>query len=236
MIKILLINILLSSTLFAEDRREDRYKEAEKQRALWEIEQEEAVKRWRKDMQKDRLLIQKYFKGDLFKQFDKEIEKVLKSSDPGSFQNFFDKKNVDKLLKGSKVTNNLGEGDFRWIETPLEKILILKMTLKEDAPFEIKIENNHIILKGEVTQEREQRTGTGSHFYKKSRTVMRTFSVPSGVDQTRVEFENKAGKILIKLPKTKVSDIYKRDKFLRPKKKLGPKISPLLKSDGDITI
>ncbi|MFT6069281.1 MAG: hypothetical protein ACJAT2_003470 [Bacteriovoracaceae bacterium] len=234
--KILLLILIFSSALWAQSNKDERYKEAQRQRSLWEKEQEEAIKRWREDMQKDRLLIQKYFKSDLFKQFDKEIEKVLKSTDPGLFQNFFDDKNIDRLLKGSDISSDLEEGDFRWIETPLEKILILKMDLKEDAPFEIKIENNHIILKGEVVEEKEEKTEAGSNYYKKSRTVMRTFSVPSGVDASKVKFENKGGKILIKLPKTKVSDIYKRDKRLRPKKKKVPAITPLPKSDGDITI
>jgi hypothetical protein len=230
------IFVLFSASSFSEEGLEDRRKEAEKQRQQWEAEQQEAIKRWRKDMQKDRLLIQKYFKSDLFKRFDKEIEKVLKSSDPGLFQKFFDDKNIDKLIKGSGLSKGLGEEDFHWIETPTQKILILKMSLKENAPFEIKIENNHIIVKGEVVEKKEQRTTSGSNYFMASRLVERTFSVPSGVDPSKVSFENKTGQILIQLPKSKVSDIYKRDLRLRPKKSNDPAIKPLPKSDGDTTI
>lgn len=237
MMKIIVFSILfLPSVCFGQDSFKDRLKEAERQREDWEASQQEAIKRWRKDMQKDRQLIQKYFKSDLFKRFDKEIEKVLKSSDPGLFQNFFDDKNIDKLLSGSGLKKALGEGDFRWIETPTQKILILKMNLKENAPFEIKIENNHIVVKGEVVEEKEQKTSAGSNYYKATRKVDRTFSVPSGVDPEKVSFEDKGGEILVKLPKTKVSDIYNRDNRLRPKKKISPVISPIPKAEGDTTI
>ena len=162
---LILFFIFISTSLFCEEDFEARRLEQEKQLREWEAEQQEAIKRWRKDMEKDRQLIQKYFKGDIFKQFNKEIDKVLKSTDPGLFQNFFDDKNIDKLLKGSGLSSGLKEGDFRWIETPLEKILILKMKLKEDAPFEIKIENNHIIIKGEITETIDQKTEAGTNFF-----------------------------------------------------------------------
>lgn len=233
---LILFFIFISAPLFCEEDFEVRRLEQEKQLREWEAEQQEAIKRWRKDMEKDRQLIQKYFKGDIFKQFNKEIDKVLKSTDPGLFQNFFDDKNIDKLLKGSGLSNGLKEGDFRWIETPLEKILILKMKLKEDAPFEIKIENNHIIIKGEITETIDQKTEAGTNYFKADRQIKRTFSVPSGVDASRVKFEYKAGEIFVKLPKTDVSDIYKRDKRLRPKKKKSPSVRPIPKSEGDITI
>jgi hypothetical protein len=168
-----LLLIFLSLASFSEDNLQERLKEEEAKRTEWEKEQQAAIKRWRRDMHKDRQLIQKYFKGDLFKQFDKEIQKVLKSSDPGLFQNFFDDKNIDKLLKSSGLSGALDAGDFRWIETPKEKILILKINLKENAPFEIKIENNHIVIKGQLTETKEQKTGSGSNYYKSSRAIER---------------------------------------------------------------
>lgn len=242
--KYFILFFLLNSLCFAQsDDFKRRQAEAERQRIEWEKEQEEAVKRWRKEMENDRALIQKYFKNDLFKKFDKEVEKVLKSFDPGAFQKFFDDDNFDKMFDQVNPSQGLAEGDYRWIETPKEKILILKMTITEDAPFDIKIENNHIVVKGSIVKKREQKTSQGSNFYESRQTISKTFPIPNDVDGDKAQFENKNGEIRIKLPKKKVSDLYKRDKRMVPKKlKLTPRtpkrpgLRPIPKSDSDLTI
>lgn len=241
--KYLLFFILFTSICSAQsDSFKRRQKEAQRQRIEWEKEQQEAVKRWREQMQTDRALIRKYFKGDLFKKFDKQVDKVLKSFDPGSFQKFFDDDNFDKMLKHGKPSKGLSEGDFRWLETPKEKILVLKMTMAKDSPLDIKIENNHIVVKGTVIEKKEQKTSQGSNFYEISRDINKTFPVPRDVDGNRAQFEFKAGEVLIKLPKKQVSDLYKRDKKLNPipKKEQAPQDKPALrpipKSKSDLTI
>ncbi len=67
---LILLFIFISAALLCEEDFEARRLEQEKQLREWEAEQQEAIKRWRKDMEKDRQLIQKYFKGDIFKQFN----------------------------------------------------------------------------------------------------------------------------------------------------------------------
>lgn len=242
--KTIFLLFIMTTTCFAQSEDfKQRQERAERQRREWEKEQQEAVKRWREQMEQDRALIQKYFKSDLFKQMDKEVEKVLKSFDPGAFQKFFDDDNFDKMFDKAKPFKGLREGDSRWIETPKEKILILKMTMPEDAPFEIKIENDHIIVKGTIIEKREQKTSQGTNFYETRRSVNKTFPVPRDVDADRAQFENKAGEVLIKLPKKKVSDLYDRDLKMKPKKQnpkvnppTRPGLKPIPKSEGDLTI
>lgn len=241
--KYLLFFILFTSVCSAQsDDYKRRRAEAERQRVEWEKEQEEAVKRWRDQMKDDRKLIQKYFKSDLFKNFDKEVEKVLKSFDPSAFQQFFDDDNFNKMIDKARLGRGLKEGDFRWIETPKQKILILKMTMKENSPFDIKIENNHIIVKGSIVEKIEQRTSQGSNFFERTRKINKTFPVPNDVDGNKAQFETKAGEVHIKLPKKKISDLYKRDKKLNPpsikkkKPRTKPGLRPIPKSDSDLTI
>ncbi len=246
--KYIIFFLISSSLCFAQSEDfKKRQEEAARQRAQWEKEQQEAVKRWREQMEADRALIQKYFKSDLFKQMDKEVEKVLKSFDPGAFQKFFDDDNFDKMFDRAKPFAGLDDGDSRWLETPKERILILKMTMPEDAPFEIKIENNHIIVKGTIIKKKEQRTAQGTNFYETRQSINKTFPVPSDVNPDKAKFENKAGEILIKLPKKKVADLYKRDRKMNlrprtPKVKpnqnppVRPGLKPIPKSSGDLTI
>lgn len=251
--KLFLILFFFSLPSFSQTQS-DEYKrrraEAERQRKEWEKEQKEAVKRWREQMESDRQLLERYFKSDLFKKFDKDIDKVLKSFDPGAFQKFFDDDHFNMMIDKIDRTQGLGEGDYRWLETPKEKILILKMTMPDDAPFDIKIENNHIVVKGTIIEKKEQRTAQGTNFYETTRTINKTFPVPSDVDGDKAQFESKPGEVLIKLPKKNVADLYKREQKMNPlpppsKKKPmktpqnSPRkngLRPIPKSDSDLTI
>ena len=174
----------------------------DKQQEAWKKNQAEGVKKWRKQMAQDRQFIQKYFKSDLFKKFDKEIEKVLKGFDAaGSIQNFLGNGGLHKVFKGNKA---LKHSDYRWIETPVQRILILKMSILESKPFEIKIESDQIIIKGTVIEKREQVTAQGSNFFESSRYIEENFQVPRDVDSNRAVINQSKGEILIKIPKKKI--------------------------------
>ena len=92
-------------------------------------------------------------------------------------------------------------GEYNWIDTDTQKILKLKVKQIKDKPLDIKIEKGMVNIKGEV----ESVQGSG-----KSKVVSRTqfqrgFSIPSDVDQTNPEFENKDGELLIKFKRLAIS-------------------------------
>jgi len=145
---------------------------------------------------------------DRHDQMQKQIQEMLKARaemfrsllDDSSFQDMSSRmeklmqqfENDDFFVGGDDVI-----GEYDWKETKSHHILSLKVKQIKDRPLDIKIKNGRIYLKGDVesqTAKENRKSITRVHFE-------REFSIPSGVDETRPEFENKQGELLIKFKK-----------------------------------
>ena len=160
----------------------------------------------------------------------KQMEEVMKARDEilrslmddSSFQDMNTR--MEKLMKSFDNDDFFsGEedvvGEYDWKETKTHQILSLKVKQIKDRPLDIKIKQGKITMKGDVESQ------STSHNQKKISRVHfeRVFSIPTGVDETNPEFENKKGELLIKFKKKITS---------APKKDLTP-VSP---DPGDQTI
>lgn len=143
-------------------------------------------------------------------EMQKQIEEVMKARDEmlkmliddSNFQDMSSR--MEKLMKDfgqEDFFSNLGEGDvvgeYEWKETKTHQILSLKVKQIKDRPLDIKIKGGKILMKGDVesqTAKENRKTITRVRFE-------REFSIPSGVDETNPEFENKKGELLIKFKK-----------------------------------
>lgn len=149
-------------------------------------------------------------------EMQKQIEEVLKARDQmlrsllddSNFQDM--NKRMEKMIQqfddDSFFSSGFDEdvvGEYDWKETETHQILSLKVKQIKDRPLDIKIKNGKISLRGDV----ESQTAKENH--KKITRVHfeREFSIPPGVDETRPEFENKKGELLIKFKKKKVTKL-----------------------------
>tara|TARA_R110000868_G_scaffold242548_1_gene498038 strand:+ start:391 stop:1041 length:651 start_codon:yes stop_codon:yes gene_type:complete len=153
----------------------------------------------REQMKESRRILQQFLSDDMFTDMRKQFEQMMEQVDGGSlddFDSFFDDDAMLKLFggaRGTKAFGALGSGQSRWVETPKERILVLKLEMSKDTPLDFKIEENKLTISGQV--ERKSNRGTS----KKSFT--KVFQIPADCDATAAKFENKDGEILIKFPK-----------------------------------
>jgi HSP20 family molecular chaperone IbpA len=156
--------------------------------------------------------------------------------DDSGFQNF-DKHFEDLVKKFEQNNFSLGQapddgdvvGEYDWRETLTHQILVLKVKQVKNKPLDIKIEKGQIKLKGDVESvdlnNPKSKSFTKVHFE-------RSFSIPAGVDQTKPEFENKAGELLIKFKKLKPSKTLPKANIVDPLKQQ----LPISKDQDDVTI
>ncbi len=158
----------------------------------------------REQMRDSRRIINQFLNDDMFTDMHKQFEDMVKQFEDGrtdQFDQFFDDKAIERLfggLRGSKAFGMLGSGQSRWIETPREKILVLKLEASKDTPIDFKIENSSITISGNI--EKQTSMGVSKRSFKKS------FNIPPDCDPTGAKFENKEGEILIKFPKLVAKD------------------------------
>lgn len=155
-------------------------------------------------MRDSRRIIEQFLSDEMFTDMHQQFEDMMKQFDNGNadpFEQFFDEKTIEKLFgggRGSKAFGMLGTGQSRWIETPKERILILKIESTKDNPIDFKIEDAKITISGKVA--RTSNRGVTSHNFKRS------FIIPKDCDPAQAKFENKDGEILIKFPKIAIKD------------------------------
>lgn len=176
-------------------------------------------------IKKDREVIENLLGGGLFKQFDKKLEEMLKHFDSGfykqfdkDFEKFFDDENFEKMFKNANPHQFMDKGEMKWMETPKERILILKLEMAKDAPMDIRIEKGKIFIKGKVVK------GT------REVEVEREVSIPRDVHGDQAKFENEEGRILIKLPKKSASATERKQ---LQRKQLQKKLKPLKRRQGE---
>jgi HSP20 family molecular chaperone IbpA len=158
----------------------------------------------RRGLNRDRELIRKMLGGDrYFQEIEKEFEELMNQFHKGSFDSFFKDDNFDKFFKKWQPQRRLNSNEFRWIETPTEKILIFKGKPAKNSPLSIKVENGIITISGTVVSENEVKLPTGgiSKSFSSS-SFSKSFSVPPDTDSTKAVIDNNInGEIVIKLPK-----------------------------------
>jgi len=155
-------------------------------------------------MRDSRRIIEQFLSDEMFTDMHQQFEDMMKQFDNGNadpFEQFFDEKTIEKLFgggRGSKAFGMLGTGQSRWIETPKERILILKIESTKDNPIDFKIENSMITISGKISKDSNR--GVSTHQFKRS------FSIPEDCDPSAAKYENKDGEILIKFPKIAIKD------------------------------
>lgn len=184
-------------------------------------------------IKRDREVIEKMLGGGLFKQFDKELEGLLKQFDNGFYKQFeddmnkfFEDDNFDKIFKSANPYQFMNVGEYKWIETPKERILILKQEIQEDSPLDIKIEKGIIKIKGKAMKLGSWMENGKIIQGKKAVDFEREIQIPSDVHQDKAQFDKKEGNILIKFPKKYVSDTKSSDPHQR-------KLNPLKRQEGE---
>ncbi len=196
----LLIPIIFVSNLYGQTPapKTPRQPETRQER------RERMREKMREQMRDSRRIIEQFLSDDMFADMHKQFEDMAKQFEDGrtdQFDQFFDDKAIERLfggLRGSKAFGMLGSGQSRWLETPKERILVLKLEASKDTPIDFKIEDSKITISGVV----ERKTNMGVS----KRSFKRTFKIPPDCDPAGAKFENKEGEILIKFPKLIAKD------------------------------
>lgn len=172
-------------------------------------------------MQRDHERIRKMLWGDRiesYDEFNKHFEEILKKFHNGSFEDFFKDENFNQFFERMDPYSHMNSGEAHWMETPKERILILKIETPKDSPLNIKIEKGLINISGEMERIREQKDAEGKVTHK-SRSVTsfnQTFSVPRDVNEGSAKIENDKGEIKIRFTKSTGIDSKPSQDSLKP--------------------
>jgi HSP20 family molecular chaperone IbpA len=172
-------------------------------------------------------MIRRLLGADHFKQMDERLEMLMKkfmqnSGNVDDIDKFFDRSHFDKFMQDWNPHQGLGDGESHWLETPTERILILKLQQSKDSPIDIKIQNNIINVSGKNVLKTAQ--GSSISTYSKSE------GVPDDVDANSAEIENKNGDVQIRFKKKGAQ------KIVAPKAKPAPDKRPIKKHADDEVI
>lgn len=158
----------------------------------------------REQMRESRRILQQFLNDDMFTGLRQQFEQMMEQMESGStdsFDRFFDDDVMERLFRGQQGRSAFGAlsmGQSRWIETPKDRTLILKLEAAKDNPIDFKIEGSRLTISGHM--ERRHPQGVTKQSF------TRTFEIPSDCDPTQAKFENKDGEILIKFPKIVATD------------------------------
>jgi HSP20 family molecular chaperone IbpA len=182
--------------------------------------------------------IEEMMKSPTFKGLGRMFEQMMQDMDQDiakDLENFFQNGQFDTLLRSSDIFGQMQIGQGEWIETPKERILVLKFKSTENSPLDIKVENGKITIKGQIVVEtKEQFAGGGESISRSVRSINQEYMVPEDVDAGSVNFENKDGEILMKFTKKAFASKLEKskEKPSRPKDER----RPLVPKKGDVTI
>lgn len=159
----------------------------------------------REEVQESRRILQQFMQDDMFSGLRQQFEQMFQQMEHGQlddFQQFFNDEDIIKRLfkggNGASPFNSIGRGQSRWLETPNERILVLKLEVAKDTPIDFKIESSRLDIEGFY----EKRTPQGIA----KQSFKRSYEIPSDCDPSQAKFENKDGEVLIKFPKLKIKD------------------------------
>tara|TARA_R110000868_G_scaffold248282_15_gene504713 strand:- start:640 stop:1290 length:651 start_codon:yes stop_codon:yes gene_type:complete len=199
---LLAIFLIMSSLSWAQDNtdqnKSQRVPETREQR------RERMRAEMREQMKESRRILQQFLSDDMFTDMRKQFEQMMDQVDNGrldDFDTFFDDDAIKKLFggsRGSKAFGALGSGQSRWVETPKERILVLKLEMSKDTPLDFKIEGTTLTISGQV----EHKSNRGVS----KRSFTKMYQIPPDCDPAAAKFENKDGEVLIKFPKIIAKD------------------------------
>ncbi len=158
----------------------------------------------REQMQESRRILQQFMNDDMFTGLRQQFERMMQQMEQGQmedFEQFFDDKVFERLFRGgtgSAAFDSIGRGQSRWVETPNERILVLKLEVAKDTPVDFKIEGSRLTINGHY----EKRSPQGVV----KQSFSRSFEIPNDCDPGLAKFENKDGEVIIKFPKIKAQD------------------------------
>ncbi len=193
-----------------KDRNEDQDSMSAADKELLEL--------MKKRMRISEKMLEDMLKGGLFKDFEKKFEKMMDDFDDEHLDSFFDDEDFNTILRGFNPHRGLEEGDYRWMDTPKERILILKLGDIKDNELKIDIKDGAVTVSGTITKKVENRTQHGTSTSVSTSSFKKQFLVPRDADSTRPEIENKEGEVLIRFPKKKFSQNIKNKSGNKSKK------------------
>lgn len=183
----------------ANRERQDRFRQrlAEQQRILNELLNDETFKQGIGTIR------------GLFDRLGKQLDSQNFSH--GLFddvENFFQGQGLDHFLAESQLFKKLKSGTGKWIETPSEKILVLKLDVQKDTPVDIKIENEKVSISA-VGSRNQNMTDMNGHqrIRQFEYQINQTYNVPEDCNGNAAKFENKNGEIKIRFPKKQSSSV-----------------------------
>lgn len=199
------------------------------------LKKEQKAKRWKSQIELDRQKIRELLGVDMLGDVSKKFEELLKRFHGDDMDSFFQDDNLGQFLDDWDPFEGLTQGSSHWIDTPKERILILKYKAPKDSPIDIKIEKGIIQIKGSS----EEVSDVGGVKTKSITTFNQSYNIPSDVDAAKVKFENKDEEILVKFPKLSAGQLKTPNQKLKikeEKQKEEEQIRPLTPQDGDITL
>ncbi len=200
---ILFVWIIFAHNSWAQSSgSQNSQKESERQR----LEMEKAYQDFHDQVMKSLM------EGSLFDQFESRMGKMIEEMEKAQrergfggqldlFENFFQSDDFFRGLRAQDPFGQMNTGQFEWVETPKERLLIAKIEQNEDSPINIEIKDGQISFKGEVRIERVSEGGQGQSRSVQVQRFNKSFSIPEDCDPEKVKFENEEGKIIVRFSK-----------------------------------
>lgn len=157
--------------------------------------------------------MQEMMNKNMRKNFE-EMDQMMKQFEKGFQDDFFEddffqgdsslQKRLNQLLHGFGNIEFDRDRDYKWKETPKERILELKFVPVKDSPVDIKVTKDKITIKGK--SESKQKTIVNGKVQELISIINfdKSLSVPADVDGNKAIIEEMKGGIRIRLPKKHV--------------------------------
>lgn len=154
-------------------------------------------------IERNRQIMEQILSSDFFEKMEADHQNFLKGLD---HSNLF--KDFGRPFFGQ---NNEKNERLKWSENEKERILIVDIGTG-DRPLDIKIKNDMIHIKGEVSKREENKGSDGIHARVYSYQFNESQSLPRDVDGSKAQFEKKGEKLWIRFPKVDISEVKKEKK------------------------
>lgn len=187
----------------------------------------------KEQMKGDREEMEKYFQGDFIDKMDDMVEQM--------HSDFF--KQWDQLMQDDQIGDyfkqmEIGQEDIpmEWQKTSQGQKLIVKLKPIKDAPMEIKIEKQQILLKGTVEKTQEFGLGKSKVVSKRIYTFNKLVEIPPELDVQSADIKqsNDQIEIIFKLLSDKKKSAPKKSEQKKPSQV--PGVEPLQPKEGDINL
>ena len=142
--------------------------------------------------------------NQVFERLGPQWEEMIREFQGDTLGKFFLPENFQKFLNKLRPHQYLDANQSQWMETPLERILILQLSAAQDGPVDIKVNQNEIIVDATIEERRDTQDSQGNKISSYSQSSFhKIIPVPSDCEGERAVVEQKGGEIWIKIPKKK---------------------------------